>query len=119
MSAVIVACLLAMIAGWLFSFLGFALLWLAGLVIYAVLLMPAGSTFGQYVIALFALGAVAQVGFFASILTQVMLGRSGKAPEQAARRSLIGRILRQPPLTVAPQGIVPHGRSDVDRRNTP
>ena len=94
MSAVIVALLLAMIAGWLFSFLGFAVLWLIGLVIYAVLLMPGDSTFGQYVISLFALGAVAQVGFFASVLVQVMRGRSNKAPQQVARKSFFGRMLR-------------------------
>jgi K+-sensing histidine kinase KdpD len=95
MDAVIVTCLLAVVAGWLLSFLGFAILWLLGLVFFAVFLMPAGSTIWQYVISLFALGVVAQVGFFASILVQAMMGRSSKAPEQATRRSLIGRMLRQ------------------------
>ena len=94
MNAVIVAFLLAVGAGWLLTFLGFALFWLIGLLFYAFFLMPNGASVGQYVISLFALGVAAQVGFFASVLLQVTFGRPKQTNEGAEHRSLIGRVVR-------------------------
>lgn len=102
MSAVVVAFLLAVAAGWLVSFFGFAIAWLLGLLLYGLFLMPAGTSAGQYILSLFALGAMAQVGYFTGIVLQTSFVRSGKLPVEVANGSLLGKISRQPRRDLAP-----------------
>ena len=94
MNGVIVAFLLAIGAGWVLTFPGFALCWVIGLILYAFFLMPAGASAGQFIMSLFALGVAAQVGYFASILLQVMFARPIEAREEIGPRSLISRVIR-------------------------
>jgi len=102
MSAVVVAFLLAVAAGWLMSFFGFAIAWLLGLSLYGLFLAPADLSTGQHIVSLFAVGAVAQVGFFAGIVLQVSFVRSAKLPLAVASRSLLGKLSRQPQRNLAP-----------------
>lgn len=102
MSAVVVAFLLAVAAGWLMSFFGFAIAWLLGLALYGFFLAPADLTTGQHILSLFALGVVAQVGFFAGIVLQVSFVRSGKVPITIASPSLLGKLSRQAHRDLAP-----------------
>ena len=102
MSAVVVAFLLAVAAGWLMSFFGFAIAWLLGLALYGFFLAPADLTTGQHIVSLFAVGAIAQVGFFTGIVLQISFIRSAKLPIAVAGRSLLGKLSRQPRQNLAP-----------------
>ena len=101
MSAVLVAFLLAAAAGWFVTFVGFAALWLVGLVLFAIFGIPAGSPVSLYFIDLFAVGVAAQVGYFASVVLRLMFLPTGKPAQKAPARGLFGRIFRQSPRDLA------------------
>jgi hypothetical protein len=94
MSAVVVAFLLAVAAGRLMSLFGFAIAWLAGLVLYALFFAPVDATAGQHLVSLFALSGVAQVGFFAGLVLQVSTARSGRVAIEVASRTSLGKLSR-------------------------
>ncbi len=77
MYALIAAFLLPFLLGRLFSFLAFVIVWLFGVVAYAIWLLPQGPSVFQSMVMVIAVGILAQVGYFANILVRSMFEDEG------------------------------------------
>jgi hypothetical protein len=77
MNAVIVAFLLPLLLGWTLRFLAFVIVWLLGLGVYAIWLLPGDLTLLQRVLMIIAVGIAAQAGYFVNIFVRSMFGKDG------------------------------------------
>jgi hypothetical protein len=78
MNALIAAFVLPLLLGRFFSFLAFVIVWLAGMTVYAVWLLPGDLSTSQSILMVIAAGVLAQAGYFANIFIRSMLGDGGQ-----------------------------------------
>ncbi|GLS19926.1 hypothetical protein GCM10007874_29430 [Labrys miyagiensis] len=78
MNALIAAFVLPLLLGRFFSFLAFAIVWLVGMIVYAVWLLPGDLSTSQSILMVIAAGVLAQAGYFVNIFIRSMLGDGGR-----------------------------------------
>jgi hypothetical protein len=80
MNALIAAFVLPLLLGRLFSFLAFVIVWLIGVAVYAIWLLPQGLSLFQSILMVIAVGVLAQVGYFTNIFVRSMFDGSDQGP---------------------------------------
>ena len=82
MNALIAAFALPLLLGRFFSFLAFVIVWLAGMIVYAIWLLPHDLSISQSILMVIAVGILAQAGYFANIFIRSMLGDGDRGPNR-------------------------------------